>query len=624
MKPPLRLLFSAILIPLALVAAAAAPGRSLPESLRSWSSWATWNEVHRDCPTPYSDPKIHRCFWPSRLTLHAGTNGARFEVTVTVFGPSWLPLPGGADTWPVTVRSNGVPVPVLEHEGQPSVQLGAGEVRLEGEFRWSSPPQSLRLPAEIGVLTLTLDGQSVETPSWDSQGLLWLKRDGVSEEGEKDFLSVKVFAELEDGIPMWLRHQVELVVSGKSREESLGAILPAGWKLAAVESPIPVLMDDAGRMRAQVRAGKWTLRAEAFRLDDPKEFAFGPGMTPAVSEELVAFRARPDFRVLEILGLPSVDVSQTAFPGVWRELPVFRWETSAPFRMEERMRGMGDQKPAGLGVQREWWLDEGGRGLTFRDRISGVRQQIWRLDVADGEALGSVRSGGQGQLITRNPQNGAAGVELRTRTLDLEATGRMDRTRDFPATGWRSDADSLQVTLHLPPGWRLLALFGADWVRGDWLTAWSLLDLFLLLIFSLAVFRLWGLGAAVLAGAAFGLSFHEPGAPRYLWLILLVPLALQHRVPEGWARRLVLAGKWATLLAMVFLLVPFVGRQVQQALYPQLEMEGGYVPQEAEEALLARKQVALGTPAADVAEREAVPAPATAMNYYRMDPILAR
>ena len=192
---------------------------------------------------------------------------------------------------------------------------------------------------------------------------------------------------------------------------------------------------------------------------------------------------------------------------------------------------MGDQKPAGLTIAREWWLDENGGGLTFRDRITGAMQQIWRLDAAAGQDLGSVRSGGQGQLITRNPQNDAPGVEIRTRNLNLEATGRMARANELPATGWRSDADALNVTLNLPPGWRLFALFGADWVRGDWLTAWTLLDLFLLLIFSLAVFRLWGVGAGLLAFVAFGLAYHEPGAPRYLWLILLVPLALQRVVP---------------------------------------------------------------------------------------------
>ena len=113
---------------------------------------------------------------------------------------------------------------------------------------------------------------------------------------------MKLYAALEDGIPLWLRTEIELTVSGKSREEELGTILPEGWKLAAVESPIPVAVDDAGRMKAQVRAGKWTVRADAFRFDNPKEFRYAAGAKPAVAEELVAFRARPDFRIVEIVG----------------------------------------------------------------------------------------------------------------------------------------------------------------------------------------------------------------------------------------------------------------------------------------------------------------------------------
>ena len=162
--------------------------------------------------------------------------------------------------------------------------------------------------------------------------------------------------------------------------------------------------------------------------------------------------------------------------------------------------------------------------------------------------------------------------------LDLEATGRMTRNQPLSATGWRTSADDLNVTLNLPPGWRLFALFGADWVAGDWLTAWTLLDLFLLLIFTLAVFRMWGVPAALLAFVAFGLAYHEPGAPRYAWLVLLIPLALLRVVPAGWGRRLLLGWKWVAVLALVLVLVPFLGKQIQQFLYPQLENTHGSYP----------------------------------------------
>lgn len=575
----LRLFFRLVLLlsPALLCAAPPTPAppaanpREIPAPLRAWENWATWDAPHRFCPTPYNTADKHICFWPSRLDLKVDPAGGSFGLAVTVFSETWVPLPGGKEVWPEEVKLGGAVIPVVEHDGRPAVKLGPGAHQLEGAFRWNEIPQGLSLPQEIGVLGLTLEGRPVPSPTWDAQGYLWLKRDASSEEADKDFLSVKVYALLEDGIPLWLRTQVEIIVSGKSREEDLGSILPEGWELSSVDSPLPVMVDDAGRMKAQVRAGKWTLTANAFRLDNPTEFRYAADARPAAGEELVAFRAKPDFRMVDIVGAPSIDVSQTTFPAGWREFPVYRWDTATPFRMEERMRGMGLQSPQGLTIRRTLWLDENGRGLTFRDHINGTMQQIWRLDAAEGQDLGSVRSNGQGQLITRNPQNNAPGVEIRTRNLNLEATGRTERSSALPATGWRADADSLNVVLNLPPGWRLFALFGADWVMGDWLTAWTLLDLFLLLIFSLAVFRLWGLAPALIAFLAFGISYHEPGAPRFIWLALIIPLALLKVVPEGWGRRLVQVGKWTAIVLLVLIAAPFLSKQVQQALFPQLE-----------------------------------------------------
>ena len=553
--------------------------RTIPTALQAWESWATWNDTHRFCPTPYSDPKAHRCFWPTSLELQVTNSGARFSLALTAFHETWVPLPGGADNWPQEVVAGGRPVVVIERDGSPSVRVTEGDSRIEGVYRWPETPQNLRIPGSLGILSLVRDGKPVENPAWDAQGLLWLRRDGATEAAERNFLGVKLFSLLEDGIPMWWRQEVELTVAGKSREEELGTLLPEGWRLAAIRSPIPVSVDDSGRAKAQVRAGTWTVHLDAFRLDNPREIRFEPKARKATEEALVAFRGRPGFRVLEFIGPPAIDPSQSQFPKAWQGLPVHRWETSTPIRLVERMRGMGTQKPAGLSIERVLWLDEGGRGLTFQDRITGQMQQVWRLDAADGQELGSVRSGGEGQLITRNPETKAIGVELRSRNLDVEATGRLSEPTSLPATGWRSDAESVRVTLHLPPGWRLLALFGADWVHGDWLTAWTLLDLFLLLIFTLAVFRIRGWATALLAFAAFGLAYHEPGAPRYAWLTLLVPLALEPHIPAGLGRRLLQVGRAVSIGAWLVFLVPFVTRQVQQALYPQLEaVEGTPMP----------------------------------------------
>ena len=548
--------------------------KEIPDLLKPWTEWATWNDRDRNSPSTYQDVNKRMSFWPSRLAFQVDKNSGRFTLDLTVYSETWVPLPGGREAWPVDVKVGNAPVPVVEHNGKPSVRLMPGLVHLEGVFRWNDIPQRIPLPREIGILTLTLDGKTVTQPAWDAQGFLWLKRDAVTHETDKDFLGAKVYSVLEDGIPLWLRTDIELIVSGKSREEQLGFVLPVGWKLAAVDSSIPVAVDDSGRMKVQVRAGKWTVHLDGFRLDNPAEFHYAPETKPVAAEQLIGFRSRPDFRTVEIAGAMPVDVSQTTFPAKWRDLPVYRWAVSTPFCIQERMRGQGVQKPEGLQISRELWLDENGAGLTFRDHLNGKMQQTWRLDVASGQDLGSVRSGGAGQLITRNPLTHAYGIEIRTREINLEATGRMTGNREFFATGWNSDADALRVTLNRPPGWRLFALFGADHVNGDWLTSWTLLDLFYLLIFTLAVFRLFGCGAALLAFVAFGLSYHEPDAPRIIWLLLLLPIALLRVVPSGIGQRLVLVWKWISVGVLVLLLAPFLMGQIQQALYPQLERHG--------------------------------------------------
>jgi hypothetical protein len=535
-------------------------GVDVPEPLQGWVDWALWGEKEIDSPRAFDDAKKVFRVWPSELQVKADAKGASFRMEVEVFAETWMPLPGTAEVWPVAVMAGEKQQAVVERGGRPVIQLGKGSHKLEGRFEWKDMPQKLPVPVEVGLVGLEIEGEAVEVPARDDKGALWLKRSAVSDAAQEDYLATKVHALLEDGIPLRWQAEVEMIVSGRSREEDIGVVLPAGWKLSEIRSQIPVAVDDAGRMKAQVRAGRWTARLSAFRNDGVGEVVWPEG--GGFSEVLVAFRAKPEFRMVEIGGAMTVDVSQVSFPQEWKGDPVYRWETGAPLVIQERVRGMGMQRPQGVTITREWWLDEKGGGITFRDGIRGAMQQVWRLDAGEGMELGSMQAKGEGQLITRHPETGALGVEVRDRNLDLSATGRINQLGKLSATGWQVDADQVETTLHLPPGWRLLALFGADEVNGDWLTEWDLLDLFLLLLFTLAVFRLWGWKPAVLAFFAFGLAYHEPGAPKMLWLILLIPLALLRVVDKGWAKKLLLAAKWVMVFAFVLVAVPFVNQQI--------------------------------------------------------------
>ena len=549
------------------------PKPAIPEVLQPWENWVLWKDKDAAAPRLFNNAGERISLWPSRLHITAAPKSAQFEVAVRVFAPAWLALPGNADFWPAEVRANGEPAVVVERDARPAIRLLPGVYQVTGQIPWSSTPQRLAIPPQFGLLALTMNGAEVKAPNWDGQGFLWLKRTRASEEEQREFLGSKIYRVLEDGIPMWLRTEIEISVAGKSREEDLGQALPDGWTIASVESKLPCAVEDSGRVRVQARAGKWTIRIDSFRPAPLETVSFSENQ-PMAQTEVLGFRARPDFRIVELRDIQAVDVSQTTFPEKWRKLPVYRWNTSEPFRIEEKMRGMGYQKPAGLHVTREFWLDDDGDLLTFRDAIAGEAQQEWRLDVSPGQSLGAARMEGEGQLITKNPIDGASGIEVRQRRIELEAVGRIEGAHSFPASGWQADVEKCEATLHLPPGWRLLALFGAEWVRGDWLTNWTLLDLFLLLVFAIAVGKLWGWIPALVALIGFGLTFHEPGAPKWVWFFLLAPLAVLRMKLTGTPRILAEVGKYLAIAALFVVLVPFMGRQIQGVLYPQLEPGG--------------------------------------------------
>jgi hypothetical protein len=224
MTSPLRFVRFAILlawtvVPLSLSAQLPRGAREIPEALRGWEDWATWDVPERACPTPYDESSRPLCFWPSRLTLAVDRTSGHFELETTVFSESWVPLPGDADTWPREVKVNGVAQPVVEHGERPSLKLPAGTHRIEGIFQWNEEPRKISMPSSIGILALTLDGVPVEFPVWGDDGILWLRRSASTEATVTDFLGVKVYSVLEDGIPLWLRTEIELIVSGRNREE---------------------------------------------------------------------------------------------------------------------------------------------------------------------------------------------------------------------------------------------------------------------------------------------------------------------------------------------------------------------------------------------------------------------
>src|SRR4029077_18593370 len=90
-----------------------------------------------------------------------------------------------------------------------------------------------------------------------------------------------------------------------------------------------------------------------------------------------------------------------------------------------------------------------------------------------------------------------------------------------------------------------------------WLERWQLLDVFAALLIATVAWRLFGLAVAALALSAILLTHQESGAATWLWLNVLVALALLRAAPEGWLRRWARIYRLLALALLVLALVPF-------------------------------------------------------------------
>ncbi|MCJ7501252.1 hypothetical protein MUP29_13470, partial [bacterium] len=128
--------------------------------------------------------------------------------------------------------------------------------------------------------------------------------------------------------------------------------------------------------------------------------------------------------------------------------------------------------------------------------------------------------------------------------------------------------------INLPPGWEVLAVTGVDNRPRTWLQNWTLLDLFLLLIISIASFRLLGPQTGAVALVALALSWHTTFAPRTIWLHILVAVALLRYLPEGRLKKAAKGYRALVFFLLILMFIPFAVDQVRTAVYPQLENMG--------------------------------------------------
>ncbi len=579
---PMRL--SIILVLLALLSGfSALPARPLaeadvPEPLKPWTQWVLRDHQDRACPLLYNGSARH-CVWPGELSLDLASARGAFRQRVTVYRPSFVALPGGGRHWPQGVSVDGEPVTVVLHDGAPSVHLPLGEHLVVGHFPWSVLPESLRLPADSGLIDVRVNGEQRPRPDI-RDGRLWLRsRPSDEKAAPRDSLTLSVFRLIDDDHPMRVLTRLRIEVSGRRREVRLGNPLLDGFVPLRIEAPLPARLEPDGSLRVQVRPGVWQVDVEALHPAWLTELALAARPVPWPEEEIWSFEARPALRLVEVIGGARVDPRQTRMPEKWRSLPAYRLRAGE--RLVLKVIRRGDPAPASdsLSLERSLWLDFDGQGYTLRDSISGAITSGWRLSARSPIQLGRVVLDGRPRFITRLEKDGPEGVEVRKGRLDMLAESRIDAPlRQLPATGWDRVFERVGTTLHLPPGWRLLAVSGVDAESGSWLRQWTLFDLFLVFLIAAAVGRLWDWRWALAALVGLALIWHEPAAPRFIWIFLLATVGLLRVLPAGRYRVVMRIAHLLGLVVLLISVLPFVVEQARTAIYPQLAPADGFAP----------------------------------------------
>ena len=545
----------------------------VPDELEGWQKWVLKDREYLDCPFHFDGNGVERsnflCAWPGRLQLDVTSTGGRFMQQWTLHAEEqWVSLPGNAEHWPDRVTVNDRAVEVIARNNVPSVRLGPGTYWIAGRFEWEERPGVLRVPSESGLLSLTVDGRSVARPELNGNGVFLGERERDTR--AVDSVRSVVYRLVVDEVPTRLVTTLRIDVSGAVREELFGPILPDGFIPTGLQSQLPAKLESDGNLRLQVRPGRWVINLTARAPDVTNSIGSPEAGHNLPATEIWSYQSNDRLRVTAAEGLPPVDPAQVEVPANWQSFPAYRVDAGATFEITERSRGVVSASNE-LELNRTMWLGFDGKSFLVEDEVAGKMRTGWRLDMGGPYTLLAAEEVGEALLITDGALEGQTGVEIRRTDVSLNALGRSETRGAMPVTGWQARFADVETSLNLPPGHKLLTAPGVDRAAGSWASEWELVDFFLVLIITVAMWRLFNPVAGVAALLALVLSFHELGAPNWLWLNLLIAVALLRVAPEGWLRRIVRSYQLLSVAALVIVLVPFIAGQLRIAIYPQLE-----------------------------------------------------
>ena len=541
----------------------------IPQQLEPWVPWVLHDQDNRLCTSSFDGEKRF-CVWPHPLQLDVQGNDGHFSQKWEMKKPGWIVLPGQTKHWPQQVVINNEPALVVNKEGIPVLHIPlSGVYTIQGSFTWASPPESISIPPGTAIVEFTLNGKKQLADI--SSNTLWLSgRSSTQKVKSEDTVHTQVYRHINDTIPMVVTSQIEVQISGQPREILIDWQLPENQIPLSLQCSLPVKIGTDKRIHMQARPGNYTIVYKSRVPGQVDTLLFSPASI-GPEKEYWSFEAQNQLRMIKINSeAVVVDPSQTTLPKAWHTFPSYLIKKGQTLNFEILKRGDPEPAPNHLTVHRTLWLDSNGQGMTIKDALSGTVTLQPRLTMQSPAKLGRMVINGRDQLITRLTKDGPEGVEVRQGRINGQAISRIENTKKFPAAGWGQSIHQLSADLVLPPGWKVLYASGVDSAK-TWISSWTLLDCFIVLIIVITTFKLLGAVKGTVALIALVLSYHDRDAPIFVWLALLACIAMIRAMPNAKFTTSVRRIKLAFLVGLVIMILPYSVEQLRIGFFPQLE-----------------------------------------------------
>jgi len=547
----------------------------VPQVLTDWKQWVLHNEEEKVyCVPEFDSSEKRNCIWPDELTINISGNSGSFEYTASLLKKSWVQIPGDDNSWPQTVKIDGKEAVVISHSDLPAILLDKGSYKISGNFLWVTRPDRIKLPSAAVFVSTVIDGEKKENVSIDDSSFLWLTKEKQTGAAEKieDRVDLQVFRLIDDQISAKIHVRIDLQISGSRREINLGQVIAEPFTPVSLSSSLPAKIEE-NNLIIKARPGRQTIDLVMRMGTNLDEISFHFPPAPWPSQEIWSVQSQPSLRLIKITGASQIDPTQTTMPKGWQGLPAYILNSDQKLNFKTVRRGEEEALPDKLKIDREFWLRYDGDFITARDKISGEKNSDWRIEVAEGSDLAMVSLNGENQQITRRQGTDTPGFEVRKGSVEAVAESRFSSQDPIKATGWKIDAQGLNIAVNIPPGYQLLTATGAESISGSWLQKWDLLKIFFLLITTLSAFKLFGIPAAIVNFIVIGLTIHDFAAPSvWLWLFVYAIFALEKIVQQNSKISKNLARiRFAALILLVLISIPFIIDELRTGIYPQLK-----------------------------------------------------